>query len=179
MTPQHFQTQIERLRNQFGKQTYSQERATLLWSEVRDLPDDWFTFVVNRFIGECRQPPLLPEFREEVTKERERIWKTEKEKHRQESKQAMGSMFSKEDIQTICKGITSRIRGGMNDGDFKTFNKMLRSIEPIGECRYCKGSGLAFITDENQYEWVYRCVCKTGGSKSNYPRVNVNLAREA
>jgi hypothetical protein len=72
MEPNFFQRQINRLTEQFGKGAYGTERAHIIWKAVKDLPDAWMEGVVDRFIGESRHAPLLPEFREEIAKERER-----------------------------------------------------------------------------------------------------------
>lgn len=66
-----FQYQIRRLQEQFGNQNYSQERIKLIWREVKDIEPFWFEKTVDRFIGECRQAPLLPEFRDAIAVLRE------------------------------------------------------------------------------------------------------------
>lgn len=84
MTPEFFQGQIQRLSNVFGG-AYKTERTQLIWNEMGNLPDDAFKRIVDRLISECRQAPLLPEFRDQAAVEREKIWSRQK---------AMGSVMS-------------------------------------------------------------------------------------
>jgi len=73
MTAEHFQSQIQRLSNVFGG-AYKTERTQLIWREMQNLPEDSFSRIVDRLIAECRQAPLLPEFREFAAAEREKLW---------------------------------------------------------------------------------------------------------
>ena len=73
MTAEHFQAQIQRLSNVFGG-AYKTERTQLIWKEMGNLPEDSFSRIVDRLIAECRQAPLLPEFREFAASEREKLW---------------------------------------------------------------------------------------------------------
>lgn len=72
MNREHFQSQIGRLVNRFPGKTYGEEFITLLWRDVKGMSDHWLTQTVDEFIGSCRQPPLIPEFREQVGIQREK-----------------------------------------------------------------------------------------------------------
>lgn len=78
MTNEQFQTQLLRLQNTFGKASFSTDRIGLLWTEVKDMPEDWFRRVADKFIGSSRQSPMLPEFREEISRYRQ--WQHEQQK---------------------------------------------------------------------------------------------------
>lgn len=174
MREQDFQQQMGRIESQFGK--YGVERASLLWREVKDFSPKWFEQVVDRLLGECRQTPLPAEFREDISRERERIWKLEKNKNEKDAKDFFEGTYQPDDKKTICQMITSRLKGNVSDGDYGNFIKMLDvaakgvpKVTPIGSCRTCDESGYVFTRVEN-CEYVYRCFCQAGRSKSKaYP----------
>jgi hypothetical protein len=78
MTPQEFQAPMDRLISQFGKSAYSPARIELIAAEVKHMPGSWWKRTVDRFLGEFRQAPLMPEVREAIAKERERGWDAQK-----------------------------------------------------------------------------------------------------
>lgn len=81
MDRKHFLKEMLRLENCFrmpNREFYGQERCQIIWKEVCHLSDEWMSRTVDLFIGMHRQPPLMPEFREEISRERERLWQTEK-----------------------------------------------------------------------------------------------------
>lgn len=57
---------------------YNKDRGDLIWREVQQLSDEWMVRTVDLFIGEYERPPLMPQFREQISKERERLWVIEK-----------------------------------------------------------------------------------------------------
>lgn len=70
MTPQHFQTQMNRLAETFSTAAYKRERTQLIWQEVQDMPEKAFTQLVSRMIAESRQAPLVADFTEAARNER-------------------------------------------------------------------------------------------------------------
>lgn len=126
MTQQHFQIQMNRLSRVFAN-AYNEERTKLLWRELESLSDQWFTRVVDKFIGECRYAPLMPEFREEASKERERTWGKEKQRNAIEAKEFQAKL-STDEMREVCKQIRKKAAGGMSDGDFAKFMANLGSI---------------------------------------------------
>lgn len=72
MTEPEFQTEINRLASVFGG-AYKTERAALIWHEMQNLSADSFKRIVDKLIGECRQAPMIQEFREAASPERERM----------------------------------------------------------------------------------------------------------
>jgi hypothetical protein len=171
MTHQEFDHHMNRLKDCFGDRSYSDERTKRIWREVRDFDSNWFEKIVDRFIGQERQPPILPQFQEETSIERERLWKIEKEQHARDAKEFFQGMYQPDDVRTICQFIVKRITGGVSDEDYANFVKHLKeTADAISKhslnCKECEDSGLVF-TDQN---YVYRCYCPQGRKRQeNYP----------
>lgn len=129
MNRQLFQRQMERLAETFGAAHYRHERIEIIWREVKDLPDAWFTKTVDKFIGECATAPLMPKFREEIANERERNWNSVKEQERKETQQFLRDSYSNEEKQTICEMIRriGRGNGEVEELDKKNFISMLEN----------------------------------------------------
>lgn len=89
MTNAQFQTQISRLSETFGATHYKIERVSLLWREVQPFTIDWLTRVVDHFIGNNRQAPLLGEFREFISRERERLYQIKKQEYKHDAEDFM------------------------------------------------------------------------------------------
>lgn len=169
MTSHEFNTQINRLKDCFTDRSYSDERMKVIWREVQDLDGKWFAKVVDRFIGECRQAPLMTEFREEIAKERERLWELQKKHNAKDAKDFMSGIYQPDDIKTICQYIVKRVSGGVSDQDFSSFIKHLdtaaeglATVQPIQKCSTCQERGLIFVRYTSGYEFVYRCTCLYG-----------------
>lgn len=120
-----FQLQMGRLERQFGK--FGTERATLLWREVKEFSELWLAKVIDGLIGDCRQTPLVSDFREEIARERERLYRIEKAQHAREAKDFFEGKYQPEDKRMICQGIRKRLLGQMSDQEFSSFMSMLNS----------------------------------------------------
>lgn len=83
MRPEHFQAQMNRLAETFGGQHYKRERVELIWREIGSFHDSWLTRTIDRFIGELRQAPLVSEFRDAASQERERQRETQKQQEKE------------------------------------------------------------------------------------------------
>lgn len=125
MTPQEFQTQMNRMIETWGKPAYSTERCTLIWQEVGQFSVTWWKQAVDRLIGECRQAPLLPEIRKVAAEEREKVAAREKAKHSAEAEQAYRSILQGDDIKQFTRGILKRVEGKMPDQDFKSLVRLM------------------------------------------------------
>lgn len=79
MRDDEFDTQMNRLKSVFGDKAYPDERATLLWRDVRNLSGRWLEGAVDQLIASCRQAPLSSEFGPLIGIERERVAKLEKD----------------------------------------------------------------------------------------------------
>lgn len=160
MNQSHFQSQMNRLAETYGAMQYKRERIELIWREVKDFEDRWLEGVVDEFIGTCRQAPLLPEFREKSSIERERLYQIEKAKNRVESERAFNRLFDNEIIASICKTIGDRARGNVED---KVYADFVRGVRGLGQvkCGRCEDTGLIWQRDDKDYEWPYRCICQS------------------
>lgn len=124
MTFQEFQPGMQRLTKTWER-VYSEERVRIIFEAVRDLNSSWWSKTVDGFIGYSRQAPLMPEIMERVSEERERLREIQKRQESADSKHAMQSLYSNEDIKSICKQIRERIEGRMGDQDFGSFSKLI------------------------------------------------------
>lgn len=68
-----FNSQMERLRNTYGKERYPTERLTVLWRAFQSVPDREFEDAVDQCIASLRSAPLVDELEEQVAKARERV----------------------------------------------------------------------------------------------------------
>lgn len=127
MRPNDFQMEMNRLMEQFGKGNYSTERCKILWKEVQEYDATWFAGVIDKFIGESRHPPLMPDFREEISRERERLWRIEKRQHSEDAKSFFDCKFDNTEKSTICKTIIARMQGKVSDADYAKFVEVLES----------------------------------------------------
>lgn len=172
-----YQRQMNRLAETFGATQYKPERLELIWREVKDLPEHWMTQTVDQFIGEFRQAPLLPEFREAVSRFREKTWSAEKDRHRRESEAAVKQIFDGEITTSICKTITDRIEGRVSDEIFTGFRKSIRTLG-AASCSHCDDTGLISITADG-YEYPHRCECSAGQRQSKHIPAYFNGQRGA
>lgn len=124
MTFAEFESEMRRLVGQFGRQTYGEERVALFFEAVRDLSPGWWKRTVDKFLGECRYPPLMTELRTEVAIERERVWAVTKSLERRDAETFM-RRFGTGDLQTICETIKRRIAGELSDQDFDAFQSAI------------------------------------------------------
>jgi hypothetical protein len=173
MKDHDFQRQIARIESQFGK--FGTERARLLWREVKEFSAEWMEQTIDRLLSESRQIPLPSDFREDISRERERLWKLEKQKNEKDAKEFFHGTYDAEDTRTICQYIVKRISGGVSDEDYSNFIKHLseagRPLKPEKqECITCHDSGYVFVTNEENYTFTYRCYCEIGKAKApSYP----------
>lgn len=128
MNRNEFEREMARLVNTFGKTHYNIERTTLIWEAVRPYSVAWWARAVDEFIGSFRSPPLLPEIRDAVARERERQWGEQKKENAANAKEFMNYLGS-EEISEICRGIRQRITGQMSDENFTGFVKVLDGLK--------------------------------------------------
>jgi hypothetical protein len=150
-----FRDQINRLAETYGATHYKDERIKIIWKELEEFSNQWLTKTIDYFIGNLRQPPLMAEFRDEISKERERLYQIKKKEQSKEAKEFM-SAYSGEDIQTICGQIVKRLIGGMNDQDFKCFTEMLKQPGESLKCAICEGTGVYY---DEEYKGMTICSC--------------------
>lgn len=165
MTSMHYQQQMGRMIEVFGKNAYPRERIELIWKELKDFSDPWFTKIIDSFIGNLRLPPLVSEFCLEAAKERERQSDIRKREHKQDAKDFWRGTYQLEEVRDICQKIIQRMEGKTSDEDYQKFKGLLEETAQQTsprECAKCSDTGLVFLTDEENGIWPYRCYCKNG-----------------
>lgn len=174
MNDQFFQTQINRLSETFGGQHYKRERVELIWRELKTFSNEWLSKLIDNFIGSYRQAPLVPEFREAASIERERIWEIEKKRNAKEAHDFFHAKFSVDDQRWAVQQIVRRITGGMSDHDFDLFLNGLKDASDKADpvfCPECEDRGLLWArlkSDGSNH--TFRCKCRAGSSHGrNYP----------
>lgn len=157
-----FQIQMNRLIGTYGKANYNEDRSSLIFQEVKDFDLPWFKKLVDKFIGENKFAPLVPEFREACIDERETSWSKEKIRNEKTAKDFMHRVFSDEDQSVLFKSINNRIAGKMNDIDF---GQMLSSLDKITKfeaqppaCKKCDDVKLVTFFD-GKFENRRSCTC--------------------
>jgi hypothetical protein len=132
MTDLHFKNQMSRL-NECFPNAYKPERITLIWREVAVLQPMTFTKVIDRLIGECRTPPMLPDFRKAVSEERESFNSHEKKQHTRDAEAFMSGTSTPDEQQWICQAIRNRMQNKMDDNEWIAFVKLLNTRFPEGK----------------------------------------------
>jgi hypothetical protein len=126
MTSADFDTQMRRLSSRWP-QTYVPELQKLIWREVAALDPTTWTGVADRLLGECRQPPLLPEIRECVAKERERTWTYQKRQHAQDARDFAAGTYHTDEVKEICRTIRRRVARQVPDNEWAQFLQSLNN----------------------------------------------------
>jgi hypothetical protein len=125
----HFQLEMKKIIECFGKNHYPEARVNLIHRECSTLDGDSFTRVVSKLIGECRYAPLLPEFREACIVEREKSNANLSKQHTRDSrefwKSSGQSTASEEEQGWMFEAIRNRIQNNMNDSDWAAFMKLI------------------------------------------------------
>jgi hypothetical protein len=155
MNSEFFESQIRRLVAVYGEKAYPKERVRVFWNAMNELSNQWLERTVDHFVAYEQYAPLMEKWQDQISREREMIWKAEKKAHAKDAKE-FASRYSSEDISTICNQIQQRIRDGMSDQNFAAFKKMLTPPE-VKRCNQCDGQGV--YLDElggNTVCWCYR-----------------------
>jgi hypothetical protein len=170
MTEQGFVMQMARLERQFNSK-FGEERGKILWREVKDLSDAWFVTVIDKLLGECRYMPMVIEFREEISRERERVWRNQKKANAKDARDFYaGNLYQADDTRTICKTIVSRLLGNVLDAEYSTFQQLLENASGGGSrghaCWTCGDSGVFFDSES----YAFKCSCPAGRKRTEaYP----------
>lgn len=162
-----FNKQIERLKETFGEGKFGEERVSLIWREVKSFDAKWFEHAVDGFIGDRAFAPLMPEFRTETVKERERKRILERDSEANDAKAFMQIKFPDDDVRNIVQMCIKRITGGVPDtewermqGDLKHAGEYVQKVE----CERCEDNGILFWRARG-YLKSGRCTCKAGVDK--------------
>lgn len=128
MNRQFFQTQVNRLVSTYGETHYKIERIEIIWREVKDLSDSWFSKTIDKLIGESRFAPLMPEFREEISRERDRGWATEKVHHDNQSQDFFQDTIPSEEKKIICQMIRQIGNPNMSEAEKESIRSSLNNL---------------------------------------------------
>jgi hypothetical protein len=124
VTRVEFERETARLDRQWPR-TYSAERFAMIWKEFNLVDPGAFTGMVDRWIGELRQAPMLNEMREDLARWREREHEKRRREERQDAKDFWLGTYQPDDVKTITQYIIKRMKGGVNDADWTMFVKHL------------------------------------------------------
>lgn len=156
---------MQRLAETFGKQAFGNERAALVWREVKDFDPFWFRRVVDGFIGDSRQAPLVSDFSNAASEERERVWKIEKAQHAKDAKAFFNSTFSDDDRAMMIGAMIKRMMKQMPDSEWVTFTGMLQETVKLSQpvrCAVCEDAGILFETNASGVTSILKCTCEAG-----------------
>ena len=85
----------------------------------------WMCQTIDRFIGECRLPPLLPEFRDAMVVAREHNWEREKRQNAKDAQEFMETHFGQEEIHHMFSVFRSRLKDGISDEHYAAETKLI------------------------------------------------------
>lgn len=71
MLPLEFQREMNRLEETFGSRAFPKARVELIWNATSDMDGVWFKRLVDKMIGDLRQPPMVSDFRDAAYRERQ------------------------------------------------------------------------------------------------------------
>lgn len=126
MTYLEFNAGMLRLKNTYEAKYYPPERVKVLWHEIQGFSSQWFMHVVDEFIGSMRQAPLLNEFREAMSKEREKVAYKDKMQHSQDAHDFFNATYQDDDIAEICTNIRKIIRGVSSPKETEQYIQLLQ-----------------------------------------------------
>lgn len=66
MDKQSFEQRFMKIISTFGAKNYSQDRVSIIYSEVKNLTSDDFSRLVDHLIGSSKMAPLVPDFRRSI-----------------------------------------------------------------------------------------------------------------
>lgn len=87
--------------------------------------------IIDKFIGECRSAPLIPDFREVVSKSREVLVDKQREQYRKDAKDFWGGTFHDDEVKQIVSTIKRRLLGECPDDEWNAHMETLRSAEKL------------------------------------------------
>lgn len=121
-----FNFEITRLSNHWPR-AYTDEFKKLLWKDIGMLSKEWLVSTIDRFIGSSRVAPMIPDFQEFATIEREKLWAEQKKQNTLDAQAFWsGSVFSDEEKKSFFKTIRERIKGSVSNDHWNSFVKILK-----------------------------------------------------
>jgi hypothetical protein len=125
MRDEEFNLQANKLIETYGRPAYPPARLKILYDEVKGFEGSWFARVVDKLIADSRYAPMLSDFREEISRERERMAYQEKKQHEKDALDFYKGTYQAEDARTICQYILKRMDGKVPDEEFSSFLSVL------------------------------------------------------
>lgn len=130
MNENTFLKQTGRLQARWGKQIFCDEMVRLMWKHLKSESDYWMESTVDYFIGTSRQAPLLTEFQQKQSEERERQWDSQKHRHKKDAEEFMNFVpLVKEESNIICEAVRKLITGQLNEDDRRAVLKMVENFK--------------------------------------------------
>lgn len=127
MTRSFFMSQVERLKRFFGAEPFHIERLTLIWPEVKELPDENFRKIVDQFIGERRPqwPPAVSDFREKAEEQRKIVFQAQvskafgtlqKEARKHPENKGLQAVLEKMGVESLMDAVFKKQRSTGGEG---------------------------------------------------------------
>lgn len=89
--------------------------------------------MVDFFIGEFKTAPLLPEFRDFISKLREMQRLADRERQAKDAKDFWNSSYHKDDVKWIVQMIKARLLNEVSDEDYSKFLSTLKEVAVSSE----------------------------------------------
>ena len=121
MTFAEFKMHLQKLTNQFGAHVYSEDRVRLIFREVSFLPVSSWEKIVDKFLAESRIAPLLPEIREAIAIQREKLYAEEKARHQKDAEEFFASSLSNDEKSYLSETIKARMFNQVDDARWEKF----------------------------------------------------------
>lgn len=131
MNDNEFRIQLDRLRQVYGDRSYPEDRARLLWKAVAAFSGSWLARTVDSMIGSLRQAPMLSDFQEAITQERERNWAQERQQQGASSYKEWVSMFTNEEEKMFAQMIIKRLEHKVDDITWEGFMRHLDDLAKL------------------------------------------------
>lgn len=170
MTKGEFLAGYLRLQQRYGTKPYTEQVGELIYEEVRQLDMKWWDTVITKLMANNRFAPLLPEIREESSKEK---YKTKK--YQQTHTEQFPSMFCQEEVIELIQTVGKAGKGLINSVEAKEYSDMVTEMLKENtlfkpNCDLCNDEGIRMVEVTGALPYVYKCKCKSGRNRrEDYP----------
>lgn len=124
MNKTHFETQMKRLSAVFPNAYSSSERVEVIYKAVCAVEEETFTRIITGLIGSSKYAPLVPDFLNQMSLEREKNRTKGKEQEKKDGDEFWGN-YHNDEKHEIGETIRNRARGLVGDTDWESFLKVL------------------------------------------------------
>lgn len=153
------EVEARKLKNQFGAKSFSDEKLTIFWNELKYLEYQTITKIIDELIGNCRFSPTKNELCEQISKYRE--YKNESEK--QNRMHELNRNFKPEEQKRVIAAILQCVE----QNNMERLSSIAKKINPmIQSCQKCGGDGVVIALNDLGFDFAFRCDCEVG-KKSN------------